>query len=558
MPLSSEQHAALCKALREALIASFPSDDYLEMMLQDELTPPLPIPTADTYPLRVFKLIKDATTEGRLRDLVIGASLAKPGNPELKQFIKEYLQGLIEEQPMSLPSSDLLTSLIEVLRPVADFTGIVLSAFDQTLPDIEITALNLREQLFNNELSFDLKWLILLGLLLNTYDGRDAKGQLYIVAFVHNLLQRLAPGNTQSALTQWLDQLPAELQPAVPQSKLITSQSRPSDLALQNLQAHFLITVEPPEITAQTEQFGVNGYLITRLDDDEQFTRFHVLTLQVPASSQKSGVNSDASSQEQPTLSPEARQQTKGLFCTLQQIENYLPDWLLQAQLAIDRQCTELQARYQLEFRPVYDLTVEFWLPFEHLTAAADTWKVYSKPVRLKRRNLSIGKEYRVVVRSYDRFSDPDSLNELNRTWQALESLDVDAQHQQIHHLDSWNACTILQQQLQQACLGLSLTCPICIQTPEREELFAWILENGIPIALWSRCTDLSEDQKTGLKEKMQALLTADILSQLDQMLENLKQARKLADEDQLALWCDEPQRLIELKQLRERGRLRA
>lgn len=556
MLLSLEKVSELRKALREALVSSFSNDDSLEMMIEDHLIPTLPLPSANNYPQQVFKLIKAALSAGRLRDLVIGASLDKPGNPELRQFIKAHLLDLIALGPIAFSDNDLLASLVNILLSITDFTGIVLSACMNTLPDLEISADNPREKLFNNDLSSEFKWLVLLELLLNTYDGHNPDGELYIVAFVQHIQQLSDEAMIRSRLTQWIDQLPADMKP-VKSVTLTTasdvSEDRPSEDALKNPQAYFLITVEPPEITSQTEQFGVNGYLIFRLDNDPQFTQFQALTLQESVAS-KGGAVSE----------PHSRQQTRGVFCTLEQIENNLPDWLLQAQLASGHQCTELQNKFQLDYRPVYDLTVEFWLPFEHLATATDAWKIYSKPVRLKRRNLLVGQEYRVVVRSYDRFIDPDSLNELSRTWQELESLskrfsDLVDVHSKLHHLDSWLAWTDLPPQAQENCLGLCLACAQCAQQDEQEKLFAWILENGIPITFWSRCTALTDTQKVALKDRMQDLIKVGHFSKLDVLLEDLKQARNSVEAGQLSLWLDEPNQLIELeKRILKRGRLRA
>lgn len=549
MALTAEQY----KSLREALVSAFPNDDYLEMMLEDEVSSPLSIPSADNYCLRVFKLIKSAGAEGRLRELVIGASRAKPGNLHLKCFVQDNLQALLEVDSNIL-ATDLLLSLIQYLNSITDFAGGILSACIQTLPDLDVNHPTLREQLLNNDLSAAVKWLILLELFLKTY-GKNAEGDLYIILFVKNLLAIIP---NQLALTNWLNHLPVELQPAKTTSEQVASPSRPSNEVLKNLQAYFLITVEPPEITTQTDKFGINGYVISRVGNDNELTRFQAITLQ-------------SSSDENSTDSIELRQQKKGLFCTLQQIEHCLPDWLLQVQEVIDNRCTELQTNFNLDFRPVYDLTIEFWLPFEHLAASADTWKVYGKPVRLKRRSLVVGKEYRVVVRSYDRFIDPDALNELNRTWQNLNrflptSPDTQAIQPKFEHVDCWERLSAIQQQLvNPSFLGLTLTCPLCLDQyqEQRENLFAWILEAGIPMALWSRSSDLAD-----LSQKMHELLTADTPCQFDQLLEEqlleqIKKTRKLANDEQhlghhLAIWCDEPKRLIELKQFLEQGRLSA
>lgn len=554
------------KDLSEAITAAFPREESLEQMLRYQLDELLNnIPIAETYSGLIYNVVQWAETKGKLRDLVIGASLENPGNPQLQCFIEKHLQILLEvgSNPSSnLLSSDALALLIKHLQKITDFERIVLPACTQTLPyldgeDYPEKKEELIEKLIHNELRVSVKWLILLQLFLKN-DTRNSENELYIIKFVQNL-QCLAVGDSKSALNTWLNELPKELQLTQTVSKQFAIQARPSNEAVKNLQAYFLITVEPPEITTQTGKFGINGYLISRVGNYNELTRFQAISLQ-------------ASPDDNSTKTIELRQQKKGLFCTLQQIEDCLPDWLLQVQEVIGNRCTELQTDFNLDFRPVYDLTIEFWLPFEHLAAAADTWKVYGKPVRLKRRNLVVGKEYRVVVRSYDRFSDPDALNELNRTWQNLNDFlqkpsDMASVQQKFEHVDCWDRLTAIQQQLvSQSCLlGLTLTCPLCLDQyqEQRENLFAWILEVGIPVALWSRCSDLAD-----LQQKMHELLTADTLCQLDQLLEDqlleqIKKTRKLANDEQhlghhLAIWCDEPKRLIKLKQFLETGRLSA
>ena len=77
-------------------------------------------------------------------------------------------------------------------------------------------------------------------------------------------------------------------------------------------------------------------------------------------------------------------------------------------------------------------------------------------------------------------------------------------------------------------------------------------------MALWSRSSAPTDHQ-----EGMYELLTADTLSQVDQLLKQIKQTRYSADGDDhlghhLAIWCDEPKRLRELKQFLKLGRLSA
>ncbi|MEL6780449.1 MAG: hypothetical protein AAFO06_24735, partial [Cyanobacteria bacterium J06597_16] len=191
--------------------------------------------------------------------------------------------------------------------------------------------------------------------------------------------------------------------------------------------------------------------------------------------------------------------------------------------------------------------------------------KIYGKPTRLKRLNRVLGQEYRVLIRSYDRFIDSDSLIKLSKTWREILSLSqndalVSADVEKQYCLDCLGPWQALEKQVKQSLMGVFLAFPICCDEYERarEDLFAWMLENGVPSVLWSRAAGLSEVDKVALEKEMQSWLVAANLTQLDQFFEAIYKARKKSAGDSLALWCDEPKRMIELKQFREGGRLRA
>ncbi|MDJ0706965.1 MAG: effector-associated domain EAD1-containing protein [Leptolyngbyaceae cyanobacterium MO_188.B28] len=534
--LTGEQLASLCRALEAAI-----EEETLPQMLTFRLGERLRnIKQANTYSGQIFNLIEWAETKYKIRQLVIAASLENPSNRLLQEFVQAHLQGLLELDSLSLSDEVLLSSLLQALTQILDFTGIIWAASTQTLPDIETSAPELRTHLVNNELHPAVKWLMLFELFLKTWRLND-QGQLYIVRFVENLAY-LATGSRQVALNQWLSTLPEAIRPAgsAPQADLYPD--RPSDETLKTIQAYFLITVEPFE-TVENE-YGVNGYVITRLGNEDRYSKIERIPL-------------PASTPEEPNHSLQAHSSY-----TLEHIKKAVPDWLVKATEVIFNQSIEIQKNYDLELPPALNVTVEFWLPFEHLSADIESWKIYGQPTRLKRRTRILGKEYAVVVRSYDRFIDLGALSKLNQVWQAILVLSQNTSGALASQncFDCWTQWKELQLQVQHAPLGVALMCPICAQQyqRQREDLFAWMLERGIPLVLWSRCADLGDDQKAGLKQTMHDWLTTANLTGLEQLFDTIKQARAESDNHQLALWCDEPKRLIELKQFRERGRLRA
>lgn len=537
------------KQLREVLIAAF-TPKRLAMMVEDELKIELYRITSEeqAYDLVVRDLVKWADQNGKVRDLVLAAHQVNSGNEALNAFFREHWLTLLGAQSSPF-SAESLQSLLKILEPLDRFAEIVLPACQQVVPELLIHYPNVQAQLLCNQVSPFAKWVQILELFLKHW-VYAAKQQLYLTEFVQAISLRVQ-GETQSMLNQWLRDLPTELQPAARQSPQAFYPNRPPDELLQSLSAHFLIVVEPPEITDQTGLSRVNGYVLTRLGESDQFSKIHKLDLRDPA---------EASAQDR----IDASQQYKGIFCNLTQIEMGLAEWVIQAQELAESYCLALQQEYQLQSQPIHDLIIEFWLPFEYLTVAADTWKIYRKPI-LKRQRLSVvGKKYHVVVRSYDRFDDADALNELRRMWQkCLMSLSNDDAEllgvaAKIHSLENWSHLSTLQSLAQQACLGLLLTCPFDRQDYDsyREEVFSWMLDKGIPMALWCRNSSVDGVQQ------MNTLLSNYKPTQPKALLEQIKHLREQATVEQplgnhLAIWYDEPEQLSQLKQfLQKPGRL--
>jgi vWA-MoxR associated protein C-terminal domain/Effector-associated domain 1 len=556
MGLTDDQIFDLGIELSDALCTAFLDEESLDLMVKRSLKMPLNKikQNAQNYEVTVEKVVERAISDGKTIDLIIGALKRSPGNPKLRKISQDKLQELLLIGKSILLSDDFLVSLIQVLKSITgneEFDKIVLPACTRTLPDIDINFPDLREQLYDDELSDATKWLIILDILLNKWE-RNREGQFYIVLFIENL-KYLTKESVQTALTQWLNDLPESIRPVSQTLEKKIYSERPPDEALQKIQAYFLLFIEPIESynsikTYDSDKYGINGYVITRLGSEDRYTKIESIPLQVVLSKELNNLSND------------------NPYYTLEQIKNEFPEWLVQATEWIGTRCRKIEKDYNLDFILSPLLNIEFWLPLEHLSTATEAWEIYGLPYRLKQRTRILGKEHSVLVRCYDRFSEQESFDKLNRNWQVLvshsqKSTDASSFRVNSSHLDCWNNREELQSQLSQPCLSLSLTCPLCSQDykRQREDLFTWMLDKGIPLVLWSRSVGLTDDQKTPLKQKMQELLTADIINQLEQFLEQVKQARAdTNDTDKLALWCDEPKRLMELKKFREKGRLRA
>ncbi len=540
-------HKKLFKPLCIALKKAVPEDD-LEQLLFLYLGKDLSdIPKAPTYPKQIFNVVKWAYDHNKLLSLVIAASVDNPDNPELKALIKDYFQLLLEIDGADLLPQAVLSSLISILRPITDFARFILPACIRTLPDLDAHHSEEKNYLEQMEVNPETKWLIILQLLLKIH-RYNSKQEAYIIIFIQHL-EKLIDHNLRARLEAWLQDLPPELQ----LKATMKSESRSDNLlypkeSLEQLRIHFLM-IARPEITNLSGKLEIYSYLIVRLSHDGQVIKTHPLQLKVPQPDE----TKTASDQSSP-----------GLTCDL--IKAYLPEWLVQGQMAIDQQCAELQMTYQLDAHPIHDLTLEFWLPFEHLTEPVEQWEIYGKPIRAKQLGLFVGKEYRVVVRSYDRFEDPDALNKLRQTWQSLASfltepldpnMDID---QKIKSLDCWSQLECIRQFPENQPveehwnLGVTVTCRLCEQDckTQRDDLFAWMLATGVPLCLWSRNHTLQD-----LQTQMQEILNRDNLLQIDNLLKDVWQIRKSAHKplgDHLGIWLDEPKIFEELKTYQRRS----
>jgi Trypsin-like peptidase domain/Effector-associated domain 1 len=79
-------------ALRNALIAAFPTWGELKILVDDRLSEQLQNISSEVKPVPqvAHDLINWAQSRGRVTELVIGASAENPGNPELKAFADQF------------------------------------------------------------------------------------------------------------------------------------------------------------------------------------------------------------------------------------------------------------------------------------------------------------------------------------------------------------------------------------------------------------------------------------------------------------------------------------
>ena len=395
---------------------------------------------------------------------------------------------------------------------------------------------------------------MILELFFKTYEGRNLEDKPFIVDFVNNL-RSLSTGLIEESLGGWLASLPEALQPVDKQQPEKTDSERPSDEALQHVKPHFVITVDYPQATKPTEGNGVKAYLMTRLGDDTPLP-VRSVNLSIPKTANANDADSQGNVQDL----------TTGLWLTLSDIEKYFPNWLLQAESLAFKQCTDLQKKYQLSETPGYDeLMVEFLLNFDEIITPVDNWDVYGPRGRRGDCDFPLGTRYLVKVGCYDRLDVGSLFMSLRSTWRKAKTLQQKisemSSESRTAHFDDWCNWKSLKDSLQktrQPILAISSACQICSldSSKQREDLFLWMLENGVAVSHWPRGDDLTAQQKDGLKQRIQELNQGDISTLIAQLLIDVRNARTLNQTVPLALWCDDPNRIDELRQYRERGQL--
>ncbi len=532
------------KTLRQALMKAYLDEEELQLMLEDELDVQLnTICQSQTYNLTVQNLIKWAEQEGNLRELVIGASKANSGNPELRTCVQDLLPVFLDDIDQNLFKSELLIALIHILKLFSDF-AVVKDCCRLTIEDLSIHRPQALRDMDNPKLASEVKWLIVLGLFLKDYP-KKLDGTPYIVDFLSYFQGHVKQQSISQSLRDWLEQVKQDYDyPIVNQT-----QDTPAP-EIVSIQGRLLIVVHPTNTATSGKQLNPS-FLVNRFICIETIQSDRSIQSQlIPPQEDELSVDSAEFSQ-------------RGGYCTLKEIEKNILTWVHQAEMKLGNEAYKLGC--------AYDLTIEFFLPYEYLAQGVDRWQVPVHPLRL-RRFTPVGRQHRVVVRSLDRMEDSELFNRLLKTWLKREQFlqnnpSLKEIKAAIEPLDcpvgcNWEELAGRLQVSQR--IALKMTCDRANCTAREHpknalnELFISLLEAGTPIALWSRqCNRSSSD----VASQMEQLLGVENIGNLDQLLEQVKQTRITAANEQdlgqhLAILCDEPERLRQLKQFLEKNKL--
>ena len=130
-----------------------------------------------------------------------------------------------------------------------------------------------------------------------------------------------------------------------------------------------------------------------------------------------------------------------------------------------------------------YKLVIEMFLPFDYLAESIDLWLI--KKIR---RSRKLGREYRVIVRSYERLRDPEFERSLREGWNQMKTINQKDLSNCIKRLEgepNYNYAALENELREQQSIGLS--CLLPETAADREELFFALHETGVPLALWLR-----------------------------------------------------------------------
>ncbi|MFP4099241.1 VMAP-C domain-containing protein [Coleofasciculus sp.] len=194
-----------------------------------------------------------------------------------------------------------------------------------------------------------------------------------------------------------------------------------------------------------------------------------------------------------------------------EKISHYLQD--------LFKQCGDIYLRGS---PGTYNLVIELFLPFDYLAESVDLWLI----PRLPRRKRQLGREYRVIVRSYERLFDAYYADKLEGVWKLMKVFKEDSLPTRIKRLEqekSYCYSGLEQELTEQQTIGLS--CFLPESEMEREDLFFALYETGVPLALWLRSRDLENDDMSHFDH----LLCAKCLLDHNHLIDQLWLKRKAA-----------------------------
>lgn len=491
--------------LRNAILSAFPDKASLEMMVSIQLDKNLDeIAGGDNLQLVVFKLIKWAESQGKLKYLIEGACKDNSGNQELQSIRKELFPKLsdninLQDRTFTILAQqwkDLCLTIayvdLDILKKVCRITLENYSKFQDVLGNcpelIEAENLGIFKTIF-----------------LDKYPKND-RDIPTIIEFAERLTkERKISINIRYQLNCWVKAAAKELNIDLPSYEGRQSSN------LTRLNSYLLVTVTPNS----TDTFYLQAELIP--NDSPNDTNTERIKLEI---------NSDSSYFE----------------CSLSDIVDNIYELI---------RITKIE--YLNKYR-YCNLTVEVFLPLQFLDTNIDLKNV---PIGFKDKKRPLGSEYRFLVRSLDRFisHDGEYFHRLHSRWEQLNDWMKNRLSQRdiqnkVHHISQVDDCNWeeIETELEiEEKLGVKITCCLPESDLDKEDLFITILRGGVPIFLWTRCN------LPNVESELDKLLDIDFFKDELTWIESVWKLRKRAhakrDKENylgyhLGFLCDNPHRV--------------
>jgi hypothetical protein len=402
----------------------------------------------------ISELINTFDSQNRLDELVIAAIRANPTNLMLHNLADIIdIQSSVNNK-LSEDFSDLLKTILNKI----DFNIIKTVLFGTLLEKIKDTnkldSIKSKfkdvEEIPNEQFKNGIECFLIKKLLLEEYEtliDRNNKKVLTVLRFVENLANNteLKRAKNSQILEDWV-------------AKMVTRHgldhsSSPESESDGSIRSYLLIIIKREE----NNQYRINAYLIPNEEDKDNIEPLDIELAE------------------------------KGILCTFDQIKKNIPNFIDQSAEALSSKTT----------RP-WELTIEFFLPTEHLNEQVEHWD-FSSQGSLER---YIGDEYSVVVRSYERLKKYNYINSLRQGRLKLTNVrqklemqsiqDVKCVFEHLESLDTFNWRELRNKLLEKEKIGLKISSPLPSTSETKyKELFQAIFDSGTPIVIWKRSSSI-------------------------------------------------------------------
>ncbi len=521
------------KQLREAIEDAFPTETKLKIMLSEEMDQTLnTIVNMGNLDEIVFDLIGWAEREEQLEKLIIGSFRSCPRNQKLQGFLEDNIVSLLSYSDSPIPSL-YINDLINIIKAIDNFdlltkvlTFILGSAIVENIKEYI-------EPMNNKKYPLIFKIFLLLYILIKEYSkGKRLPRILEFLSYLNQ--ERYLSDEARKKLKFWIEIVERECDVNVS-----VSEKYQPKLAGNIQQPYLLIIVKNASLDGECI---VRSFLVfEEIDVSNSLEKSHLIPLRNYRPNQK---NASITNREEEFICKFGQEQLLSLIV----------HFISESEKKINQQ-------NDLGYK-VNDLIIEFFLPHEYLFETIDLWEIpYGLDALKEEGKVLIGTKYRTVVRSFDRLQSSKSeifRNQLTRAWEKVKQLLHDIPHPQniqseFECLNVINSNILVLRDRLRGKIALKLTCRPPDSKNARCKLLSVILEEGVPLVIWTRQSDIPG---IDLATEIDRFLKLEFFRDLGQLFKLIKEERLQASAQNnpkeylgyhLAILYDEPFRLSSL-----------